>query len=508
MSDEDVAALLDSDEPLVVIEAPAGCGKTYQGSCYARRATSKLDTGRVLILTHTHAACGVFAKETQGKNRQVEIRTIDSLIVQIAAAYHRSLDLPPDPCDWARQSQAGFSELACRVAALLAHRPMISEALAYRYPIIIGDEHQDSSPDQDAVMMSLNRAGSQLRVFGDPMQRIYGGTNRAAADADRQRWADMKSAGAYMELENPHRWSDGSPALGQWILKARQALRDGDPIDLTDTLPEGLQVIFVENRAQTRSGYQLSQDHRRPIDDVVSSADDMLILTGQNETVDALAAFWGRRIPIWEGHTRKALDELVGAIMAGTGDAVALAEALVTFLGKVAVRFSPSSHGDRLVQEVARACSAAARGKPAYIQELGRIILAEPNHVGVSRCLIRLSELIDHRIPGFEAIKIDYRREYKDAMRLMDFPDPGSGLAEINRRRTFVRPMPPPRAISTIHKAKGLECEHAVIVPCDKQNYSSTEYARCKLYVALSRAKRTLTLVLSSNNTSPLFYLG
>lgn len=30
-------------------------------------------------------------------------------------------------------------------------------------------------------------------------------------------------------------------------------------------------------------------------------------------------------------------------------------------------------------------------------------------------------------------------------------------------------------------------------------------YARCKLYVALSRAKRSLTLVVSQNNPSPLF---
>jgi len=508
MSDEEVAALLDSDEPLVVIEAPAGCGKTYQGSRYASRAASNLDTGRVLILTHTHAACGVFAKETQGKNRQVEIRTIDSLVVQIAAANHRSLGLPPDPYEWARQSHDGFSQLTTRVAALLAHRPMISEALAYRYPVVIGDEHQDSSPDQDAVMMALNRGGSRLRVFGDPMQRIYVATNRAAADADRQRWEEMKSASAYLELENPHRWRDGSPELGQWILRARQALRDGNPVDLTGTLPDGLQVIVAQNRAQRRSGYYLSQDHRRSLDRLVNSVDDLLVLTGQNETVDALAAFWGRRIPIWEGHTRDALDDLVGAIGAGAGDPLALSEALVTFLGRVAVGFSPSSHGNRLVQEVAEGCSATVRGKPAYIQELGQIILDEPDHRGVSRCLIRLSELIDQGISGFDTIKIDYRREYKEATRLMDYSDASSGHAETNRRRTFARPMPPARAISTIHKAKGLECEHAVIVPCDNQNFSSTEYARCKLYVALSRAKRSLTLVISTDNPSPLFYLG
>ncbi|MEW8030275.1 MAG: ATP-dependent helicase [Candidatus Thiodiazotropha sp.] len=507
MSDEDVAALLNSDVPLVVIEAPAGCGKTYQGSCYASLAASGLDTGRVLILTHTHAACGVFAKETQGKRDQVEIRTIDSLIVQIAAAYHRSLDLPADPYLWARQAGGSFPELASRVAALLDHKPMISKALADRYPIVIGDEHQDSSPHQDAVMMSLNRAGSRLRIFGDPMQRIYGGSNRAAADADRQRWEDMKTAGAYMELEYPHRWRDGSPALGQWILHARQTLRDGNPIDLTDGLPEGLQVILVENCARTHAGYQLSRDERQPVDHIVNSSENLLVLTGRNETVDALAAFWSRRIPIWEGHTREALEGLVDASIAQDGNAIAIADALVVFLGKVAVGFSPSSHGDRLMKEVTSGCIRAARGKPALIQEIGRFILAEPNYVGISRCLVRLSELIDQRIPGFESIKIDYRREYKDAIRLVDFSDPASGLVEINRRRSFARPMPPRKSISTIHKAKGLECEHAVIVPCDAQTFSSTEYARCKLYVALSRAKRTLTLVLSTNNQSPLFNL-
>lgn len=102
MSDEDVAALLDSAAPLVVVEAPAGCGKTYQGANHARRMASSSPHGRVLILTHTHAACAVFAKETRGARNRVEIRTIDSLITQIAAAYHKSLDLPADPSAWVR----------------------------------------------------------------------------------------------------------------------------------------------------------------------------------------------------------------------------------------------------------------------------------------------------------------------------------------------------------------------------------------------------------------------
>jgi len=507
MSDEDVAALLDSDQPLVVIEAPAGCGKTYQGSCYASRAVSSLVNGRVLILTHTHAACGVFAKATAGKHRQVEIRTIDSLIVQIAAAYHRSLDLPPDPYDWARKTGEGIPGLASRVAALLEHRPMIGEALANRYPIVIGDEHQDSSAEQDAVVMSLHKAGAILRIFGDPMQRIYGGANRAAAAADRARWEQLKANGAFMELETPHRWRDGSVELGHWVLEARKALGDGKSIDLTGRLPAGLQVIVANNLARTRTGYQLSTADRRPIDQFVNSREDLLVLTGQNETVNSLAAFWSRRLPIWEGHTRDALEDLIDTINAHVGDARLVSQAAVAFLGNVAVGFSPSSHGDRLVREVANGCSGPAHGKPALLQELGCYILNEPNHVGVAKCLVRLDELICDRVAGFEGIKIDHRRECRDAIRLKDFADPVVGLAEINRRRSFARPMPPARAISTIHKAKGLECDNAIVLPCDQQTFSSSEYARCKLYVAMSRAKRSLTLVLSSNNPSPLLQL-
>src|SRR5688572_6491520 len=97
MTDDEVADLLDSSMPLVVIEAPAGCGKTYQGATHAKRAAESLTRGRALILTHTHAACAVFAKETKAARQHVEIRTIDSLLVQIAAAYHKSLGLPADP---------------------------------------------------------------------------------------------------------------------------------------------------------------------------------------------------------------------------------------------------------------------------------------------------------------------------------------------------------------------------------------------------------------------------
>lgn len=502
MTDEHVAALLDSDAPLVVIEAPAGCGKTYQGAGYAARAAAGLGSGRVLILTHTHAACAAFAKITRAAHRKVEIRTIDSLIVQIAAAYRKSLDLPADPSAWARrQGVNGYAVLAARVARFMERHAFIAAALAERFPIVVADEHQDASADQHAIVMGLRNAGAKLRIFGDPMQGLY--ARGRAADAALARWEELKTAAAFAELRTPHRWRDGTPALGAWILAARESLKCGQPIDLTGTLPQGLTILHADSTASGR-GYRLTDTERAPIDRVTRAGMQMLVLTPQNDMTEALAAFWNRTIPIWEGHTRPALDELIAATDARAGDAVAVAHAVVAFMGRVAVGFSPSSHGTQLVQEVSNGCTRATRGKPACIQQLGRFLLEEPNHIGVAKCLTQLSRFREDKVAGFETINVDYRREYRDAIRLADFQNAHDSLAEINRRRSFARPMPPARAISTIHKAKGLECDNALILPCDGR-FSSTYYSRCRLYVAISRAKRSLTLVLSRSNPSVLF---
>lgn len=132
----------------------------------------------------------------------------------------------------------------------------------------------------------------------------------------------------------------------------------------------------------------------------------------------------------------------------------------------------------------------------------------EPNHTGVAKCLKRLNDLVDAKTDGFTEVCIDYRNEFRDAIKLERFAAPEEGLAEINRRRSLAHPMPPPKCISTIHKAKGLECENALVIPCDGKHFSNSDAARCKLYVALSRAKRRLTLVVSQSSPSPLLKIS
>ncbi|WP_161814141.1 ATP-dependent helicase [Steroidobacter agaridevorans] len=509
MTSEEVGVLLKSSKPLVVVEAPAGCGKTYQGAKFACfEAANMNDGGRALVLTHTHAACSQFSKEAKANARRLEIRTIDSLVAHIATIYHKSLGLPPDPPTWARrQGDDGFSELARRVAQLLSQKKMICAALADRYPVIVADEHQDSSKEQHDIILSLHAAGARLRIFGDPMQLIYEKT-KSRVKRSQDRWSALKSAGEFAKLDYPYRWQGGSMELGKWVLRARETLKHGGAIDLTKTLPSGLNILFADNIAASRSVYQPKDGQRKPIDNVLAKAKSMLVLTGQNENVEALRAFWGRTIPIWEGHVRGPLGTLALEVASHCGDERKIAGATVDFIQKICVGFSPTSHSKRFHAEIASACSKATVGKPALIQELARCILAEPNHAGVSKCLIRFRELVQAKTAGFSDIHIDYARELLDAIRLGDFCDVETGLTELHRRRAFLRPMPPDKAISTIHKAKGLECDNAMIIACDARQFSHTDYARSRLYVALSRAKRSLTLVISKDKPSPLFKIA
>ena len=48
MSDASVSAAIRSDAQLVVVEAPAGCGKTHQGADYANALSRGRDAQRML----------------------------------------------------------------------------------------------------------------------------------------------------------------------------------------------------------------------------------------------------------------------------------------------------------------------------------------------------------------------------------------------------------------------------------------------------------------------------
>ena len=503
MTDEEVANLLQSNASVVVIEAPAGCGKTHQAASYAVDAAASLKSAKLLVLTHTHAACSVIAERTQEYHDKIDIRTLDSLTNQIATAYRLSLELPEDVSAWARQY--GYELLATKVSSLLRSNPIIVKHLAKLFPIVICDEHQDSNKAQDEIVQLLAKQGVLLRVFGDPMQIIPGGRGQnAVAAAALARWDALKDESAFGELETPHRWRITNPDLGEWILSARENLKNGQPINLRRRLPRGINVRFAENGSPMPTNYQLTPENWRDLNALLNEDKQMLLIAGSNATIQSLRGTFRPRFPIWEGHTRNYLEKFIEALNDVASNLTTKALAFVDCLKSLLVGFSGSRYGDRLIQEVT-APSNNPRGQiPPQLRLMAEFIRAEPDHIGFCKAAEHLKGLIIQNADGFSNLHIDYQRELDDLIKLKGYNDLLTGFAEISKRRSRAHPKPPRKALSTVHKSKGLEAEHVFVFACDGGHFPETHVKRNLLYVALSRATESVTIIASRNNRSPL----
>ena len=142
---------------------------------------------------------------------------------------------------------------------------------------------------------TLGRRSARLRVFSDPVQRIFR-TQRLNGSHPPCDWdALRKSADACEELDYPHRWDNGYAQLGKWTLQARDLLRSNGVIDLRDELPPSVTIVYAENIAQAkRTDYRLAGAARKPIDHFLRDEESLLILTRYNHTAKSLRAFFNR----------------------------------------------------------------------------------------------------------------------------------------------------------------------------------------------------------------------
>ena len=336
------------------------------------------------------------------------------------------------------------------------------------------------------------------------MQAIYEPHEMAAWNA---RWSQFQAmADERVELETPHRWENGAYELGEWVRATRLALRDGREVDLRGHLPRGLFLFRADNTAQHHERYILTKEDRNVIDSFVRTRSELLVLASANGTVRGLRAFFNRSIPIWEGHTRNAMTRLYFCCAQNQGNPQAVASAFIDFVQTVSVGFTDSGFANVFRREVDESCTGARRQKSAKIQSIARLIVESPDHRGVARALAALNDLV-RTDPQFGEVRLDLSREFKESARLSDYDNIDDGLSKLNLHRSLFRTPLPAKAVSTVHKAKGLEKESVLLLPCDKSHFAATEYKRRLLYVAISRASKCLAIVVPRQNPSPLFKL-
>lgn len=484
----DVDEKLHSGAPVVAIEAAGGCGKTTKAAKFARQAADRLGSGKVLLLSHTHAACGEFQRKCQDHRNKVDVETCDSFYLKAIAAYARPLGLPaPIEAHLGRPDGGiAFRDLSMKAAELFQRAPTVARSVAAHYPIIVLDEHQDASTYQHEAVSLLREIGdSRLRIFGDPMQAIQPASDESYVDWDRL-WA---AADDRARLEERHRWSEARE-LGEWIMACRTALKAGNSIPLRDA--PGCVSVSSHARLAGRNSFRDVSTASRLIHDFLNGAPDstaILAFLGDMTKAAAQAGSW--RAPLNEGAQLGELDRLIEAMETQAGNPEALAGAFLDFLCAIGAGLTQSIYKglrSRLGATINR--KRAGQVQAAWLDCL-EAIYASPNHRGVA---VAMRAVRKAPPPGYTIRFKDHAWALCSFARTDDPRAFSSVLGRIRRQKKW-----PPQMVSTIHKAKGLDFDHVLLCPVDRHQYPDSDFGARLLYVALSRAKRSIRVVLAQD---------
>lgn len=481
----------------VVVTAPAGCGKTFEACRYACEAAAQLSSDqRVLFLAHTNAAVQEFVMRTRRESQRVHAATIDSFCLDVLIPYASRLGLPAPLQHHVGHGQdsVSFRSLSSHVAQLFRRSPSIARLYADQYPVVILDEHQDASPNQHEVVELIAAAGKvRVRAFGDPMQAIYGDEDEPAVD-----WPSVEQgADTITELDEPQRWAEAKE-LGEWILAARNRLR----LNRTLPPPSGGTAVIFHSLDMSDPGFRTaaSKELSRLIHKLLGECDGSLAVLGRyNQQVLQLQVLSGGRLTLNEGVEFEDAYATLVKLQQAEGNSAALARAIVAAFNRPSCGLTK----DRLT---------------GIKQVLGKKQLANPNRKEVKLFVEQLRPVYDKPDLSTACEVIDaiarhppkwLRIRHPNCFRVLgsirpgESSDPSDCLREaiVCQKRTMRRQI---RCASTIHKSKGIEFDHVVLANLGAQHFPDDGNSRRLAYVALSRARRSIHIVVPAQTPSPL----
>ena len=278
------------------------------------------------------------------------------------------------------------------------------------------------------------------------------------------------------ELDHPHRWVNaGETAFGQWILDVRPGLIAGAGVDLTRA-PANLRWIQVRSQGmRPRAEQQAMAQFAAP--------DQTLLIVGNPRDRNSRAEFALRHdgVEVVEPVDLPEMMQLAAAI--GRTAAQERLRHALTFANTVMTGLEPAF--TIRVNNLA----AGSANDPSVAERACLDMLADPTWKALARMLEAVA-----RIPGTRVFRPDLMSVMVDGARRAD-ADGGdllrSVLAVREARRASGRQLPQ-RGVGSTLLLKGLEADHALVLDGGEMN------AR-HLYVALSRACRSLTILSEAN---------
>lgn len=453
--------LLAARSGLVV--APAGCGKT----CLLVDTVAAARGGRTLVLTHTRAGVAVIRQrltEAAVKPSQYRLATLDNWCGWLASRFPRLSDYVPT------NTSVDYRN-AKRGTLRVLESDAVRTAISATYDRVLVDEYQDCSKLQHDIILRLGEALPVI-ALGDPMQHVFDFNEDGTPP-----WTDVCAAFATTwTLNTPWRWKKVEEhAFGEWILRQRAVLEAGGCIDLRSG-PDNVKWLPLPPDATLHYHFH-QQSVPRP-----ARGSTVFVLNSRTDT---------------SGRRRFARD--------GAGLSV-VENADLPDLMRWALTFERVAGTDRIV-EMLRLAHDVMSGVDAssIIARLNtlrhhtdcsagsdedRVLLALASSTGVEGLCTTLQAMAAnravHRPELMEAFCQAATLANRDGNRALS-----DAAAHVRDRRASQGRKLGPRSVGSTLLLKGMEADHTVVIEADSMKAND-------LYVAISRASRSLTVVSRS----------
>jgi len=447
------------------VTAAAGCGKTELIAASIAHGGGQ----RELVLTHTNA--GVDALRRRLRDRRVSperfaIDTIAGWCLKYVASY------PKLSCFDRKQSDLETAWVdVYRSATKLMVTELGRRVLSASYSGIYVDEYQDCLVDQHALIVAI-AAVLPTRVLGDPLQAVF-----RFAGNDVVPWSKVQADfPPVATLTTPHRWlrAGANQELGKWLGETRDTLLAGRPVNLTGAPVRWIQGVPTWQAAAQPASLELVK------------------VTGNVVGVCK-----------WPSHSQH-----VGMVTGGAFQCIEPIE------GKNNIRLVAaldSASGSEIAEALYGVVAAVSTGSGDHLRELRRggtinpELLGAANAVSAATTTPNGSTLGDalRLIADLPGIRV-HRRELLWAIgdALVDH-HAGQGATYVDsfrRRRNMTSRIGRRLARCSVGSTllvKGMQFDHGIV-------FDAGEFSASDIYVALTRASASLTVVSPSPLLRPM----
>lgn len=427
------------------------------------------------------------------------------LLEQLIPAFHVHGNLPPEVIERAaavviEQNQAGlvaFGDLSYHFWQLLERFPVLQRAAHAAYPMVIADEHQDASALQDAVVRRLSAVG-RLVLFADDMQLIHGWRGADEGRLERHR----AEADEVIELRTNHRWAE-EREMGQWLLHVRARLRGAaGPVD--GIRPETVEITtYPPGPHRVRGAFpHIAGAVSRAF---AAGCHSVAVLCPWNLHVGQLRDYLTRRhmFPRQPGGTEDfefARDvQLRLQAAADGGSSAKLALHVLESLAPQLAAGVRRQLGERIHRDGPRIERAGPL--PRALLEAMRPLWQHERGIFFSV----VTELVDAlHGAGYHIPRVEAFNAIRQAAR--DRSDPVAAYQRALAASSFASSAQAPHGllVMTVHQAKGKEFDGVLVTYVDREAFRDDFDGRRLLYVAMTRARRRLTLLIPQDRPSEL----